>query len=216
MEDDIKRKLLSMFDTKAIEEKKLREKAAIKTEQLSVLSGFISSLEESTDNLKKYSREWIEKVLEQYYSKEDLKELLDKLEIPTLAILMRSQGISIDFNEEENTILETFQSDLQTLYNHEAKKFSEEIVGGVKAVDKRISDLNTLYAKLNAGGTGKDIVKKSEIDYVMKLTTQENTSMDTQIEILGMINRINLQIYKNNLIKLIVESRKDRSYEKNR
>ncbi len=199
MEDDIKRKLLSMFDTKAIEEKKLREKAAIKTEQLSVLSGFISSLEESTDNLKKYSREWIEKVLEQYYSKEDLKELLDKLEIPTLAILMRSQGISIDFNEEENTILETFQSDLQTLYNHEAKKFSEEIVGGVKAVDKRISDLNTLYAKLNAGGTGKDIVKKSEIDYVMKLTTQENTSMDTQIEILGMINRINLQIYKNNL-----------------
>lgn len=199
MEDDIKRKLLSMFDTKAIEEKKLREKAAIKTEQLGVLSGFISSLEESTDNLKKYSREWIEKVLEQYYSKEDLKELLDKLEIPTLAILMRSQGISIDFNEEENTILETFQSDLQTLYNHEAKKFSEEIVGGVKAVDKRISDLNTLYAKLNAGGTGKDIVKKSEIDYVMKLTTQENTSMDTQIEILGMINRINLQIYKNNL-----------------
>ena len=188
-----------MFDTKAIEEKKLREKAAIKTEQLGVLSGFISSLEESTDNLKKYSREWIEKVLEQYYSKEDLKELLDKLEIPTLAILMRSQGISIDFNEEENTILETFQSDLQTLYNHEAKKFSEEIVGGVKAVDKRISDLNTLYAKLNAGGTGKDIVKKSEIDYVMKLTTQENTSMDTQIEILGMINRINLQIYKNNL-----------------
>ncbi len=151
MEDDIKRKLLSMFDTKAIEEKKLREKAAIKTEQLGVLSGFISSLEESTDNLKKYSREWIEKVLEQYYSKEDLKELLDKLEIPTLAILMRSQGISIDFNEEENTILETFQSDLQTLYNHEAKKFSEEIVGGVKAVDKRISDLNTLYAKLNAG-----------------------------------------------------------------
>ncbi len=199
MEDDIKRKLLSMFDAKAIEEKKLREKAAIKTEQLSVLSGFIASLEESTDNLKKYSREWIEKVLEQYYSKEDLKELLDKLEIPTLAILMRSQGISIDFNEEEENILETFQNDLQTLYNHESKKFSEEIVGGVKAVDKRISDLNTLYAKLNAGGTGKDIVKKSEIDYVMQLTTQENTSMDTQIEILGMINRINLQIYKNNL-----------------
>lgn len=199
MEDNIKKQLLSMFDAKALEEKNLREKAAVKTEQLSVLLGFISSLEESTDNLKKYSREWIEKVLNQYYSKEDLKELLDKLEIPTLAILMRSQGISIDFNEEEEVILETFQNDLQTLYAHESKKFSEEVVGGVKAVDKRISDLNTLYAKLNAGGTGKDIVKKSEIDYVMKLTTQENTSMETQIEILGMINRINLQIYKNNL-----------------
>ncbi len=199
MEEEVKRNLLTMFDKKAIEEKNLREKASIKTDQLSLLSGFIASLEESSDNLKKYSREWMEKLLNQYYAKEDLSDLLDKLEIPTLAILMRSQGIDIDFNEEEANILTSFKSDLHTLYEHEAKKFSEEVVGGVKAVDKRIADLNTLYAKLNAGGTGKDIVRKAEIDYVLQLTTQEEASMDEQIEMLGMINRINLQIHKNKI-----------------
>ena len=112
---------------------------------------------------------------------------------------MRAQGIEIEFNEEEMSILTSFQHDLHTLYDHESKKFSEEVVGGVKAVDKRISDLNTLYAKLNAGETGKDIVRKAEIDYVLQLSTQEDASMDTQIEILGMINRINLQIHKNKI-----------------
>lgn len=199
VEENVKRDLLAMFDKKALEEKNLREKASIKTDQLSLLSGFIESLEESADNLKKYSREWLEKLLGQYYAKEDLSDLLDRLEIPTLAILMRSQGIEIDFNEEEANILNSFKSDLHALYEHEAKKFSEEVVGGVKAVDKRIADLNTLYAKLNAGGTGKDIVRKSEIDYVLQLTTQEEASMDEQIEILGMINRINLQIHKNKI-----------------
>lgn len=199
MEENVKRDLLAMFDKKALEEKNLREKASIKTDQLSLLSGFIASLEESSDNLKKYSREWMEKLLSQYYARADLSDLLDKLEIPTLAILMRSQGIEIEFNEEEANILNSFKSDLHALYEHEAKKFSEEVVGGVKAVDKRIADLNTLYAKLNAGGTGKDIVRKSEIDYILQLTTQEEASMDEQIEILGMINRINLQIHKNKI-----------------
>lgn len=198
-EETVKRDLLAMFDKKALEEKNLREKASIKTDQLSLLSGFIASLEASTDNLKKYSRDWLERLLHQYYAKEDLSDLLDRLEIPTLAILMRSQGIEIEFNEEEANILNSFKSDLHALYEHESKKFSEEVVGGVKAVDKRIADLNTLYAKLNAGGTGKDIVRKSEIDYILQLTTQEEASMDEQIEILGMINRINLQIHKNKI-----------------
>ena len=199
MEEEVKRDLLAMFDKKAIEEKNLREKASLKTEQLSLLSGFITSLDESSDNLRKYSRTWMENLLNQYYAKEDLADLLDRLEIPALAILMRAQGIEIEFNEEEMSILTSFQHDLHTLYDHESKKFSEEVVGGVKAVDKRISDLNTLYAKLNAGETGKDIVRKAEIDYVLQLSTQENASMDTQIEILGMINRINLQIHKNKI-----------------
>jgi len=198
MEEEVKRDLLAMFDKKAIEEKNLREKASLKTEQLSLLSGFITSLDESSDNLRKYSRTWMENLLNQYYAKEDLADLLDRLEIPALAILMRAQGIEIEFNEEEMSILTSFQHDLHTLYDHESKKFSEEVVGGVKAVDKRISDLNTLYAKLNAGETGKDIVRKAEIDYVLQLSTQEDASMDTQIEILGMINRINLQIHKIN------------------
>lgn len=198
-EETVKKDLLAMFDKKSIEEKNLREKASIKTDQLSLLSGFIASLEASTDNLKKYSREWMERLLNQYYAKEDLSDLLDRLEIPTLAILMRSQGIEIDFNEEEANILSSFKSDLRILYEHESKKFSEEVVGGVKAIDKRIADLNTLYAKLNAGETGKDIVRKSEIDYILQLTTQEDASMDEQIEILGMINRINLQIHKNKI-----------------
>ncbi len=199
MEEEVKRDLLAMFDKKAIEEKNLREKASLKTEQLSLLSGFITSLDESSDNLRKYSRTWMENLLNQYYAKEDLADLLDRLEIPALAILMRAQGIEIEFNEEEMSILTSFQHDLHTLYDHESKKFSEEVVGGVKAVDKRISDLNTLYAKLNAGETGKDIVRKAEIDYVLQLSTQEDASMDTQIEILGMINRINLQIHKNKI-----------------
>lgn len=199
MEEEVKRDLLAMFDKKAIEEKNLREKASLKTEQLSLLSGFITSLDESSDNLRKYSRAWMENLLNQYYAKEDLSDLLDRLEIPALAILMRAQGIEIEFNEEEMSILTSFQHDLHTLYEHESKKFSEEVVGGVKAVDKRISDLNTLYAKLNAGETGKDIVRKAEIDYVLQLSTQEDASMDTQIEILGMINRINLQIHKNKI-----------------
>lgn len=199
MEEEVKRDLLAMFDKKAIEEKNLREKASLKTEQLSLLSGFITSLDESSDNLRKYSRTWMENLLNQYYAKEDLSDLLDRLEIPALAILMRAQGIEIEFNEEEMSILTSFQHDLHTLYEHESKKFSEEVVGGVKAVDKRISDLNTLYAKLNAGETGKDIVRKAEIDYVLQLSTQEDASMDTQIEILGMINRINLQIHKNKI-----------------
>ena len=199
MEEEVKRDLLAMFDKKAIEEKNLREKARLKTEQLSLLSGFITSLDESSDNLRKYSRTWMENLLNQYYAKEDLADLLDRLEIPALAILMRAQGIEIEFNEEEMSILTSFQHDLHTLYDHESKKFSEEVVGGVKAVDKRISDLNTLYAKLNAGETGKDIVRKAEIDYVLQLSTQEDASMDTQIEILGMINRINLQIHKNKI-----------------
>ena len=199
MEEEVKRDLLAKLNKKAIEEKNLREKASLKTEQLSLLSGFITSLDESSDNLRKYSRTWMENLLNQYYAKEDLADLLDRLEIPALAILMRAQGIEIEFNEEEMSILTSFQHDLHTLYDHESKKFSEEVVGGVKAVDKRISDLNTLYAKLNAGETGKDIVRKAEIDYVLQLSTQEDASMDTQIEILGMINRINLQIHKNKI-----------------
>lgn len=195
--EQIKKDLLTVFEEKMAEEQKIRENAAIKTDELTTLNDFIGTLEESSDNLKQYSREWLENLLVPYYQKSDLEELLDKLEIPLLAISMRTHGISINFNEEEIGILTNFQDDLKSIWNQESRKFEEEVEGGVPAVDKRIADLNTLYSKINAEETGKEVVRTAEIDYVLQLTTQEEATIETQIEILGFINRINLQIYKN-------------------
>lgn len=198
-EEIIKKDLLAIFDEQMAEEKKAREKAIAKTEELNTISGFISSLNESADNLKNYSREWLEKLLKSYYQNKELSELLDRLEIPLLAIMMRMNGISIGLNEEELEILSSFQKDIKNIFERENRKFKEDVVGGVEAIEKRISDLNSLYEKINTGGIGENFVHKSEIDYILRLTAKEDANTDMQIEILGMLNRINLQIHKNKL-----------------
>lgn len=195
MREDLKKDLLNAIKNKISQYNKQKEQILKHSITIDVLSNLVSSLEEKLENLREYPKESLSKILLPYYPAETLKAMLDKLEIARLVLSMQEKGISVEFNEEELNIIIEFLEAIRGVRDNEVKKFEAIAERDIKPLDDKVEQLEIIENKILLGENGDSIINKKEIDEIMQIVIEENSSDDIQLAILRLLNKINILIY---------------------
>lgn len=195
MREDLKKDLLNAIKNKISQYNKQKEQILKHSITIDVLSNLVSSLEEKLENLREYPKESLSKILLPYYPAETLKAMLDKLEIARLVLSMQEKGISVEFNEEELNIIIEFLEAIRGVRDNEVKKFEAIAERDIKPLDDKFEQLEIIENKILLGENGDSIINKKEIDEIMQIVIEENSSDDIQLAILRLLNKINILIY---------------------
>ena len=92
MEEKLKSALINALNSKISELQERRERASVVSKNLEKLSELVTLIEQGFENLKRYDRETLSKILTPYYSTPDLQRELDRLEIVKLVFNLQTHG----------------------------------------------------------------------------------------------------------------------------
>ena len=197
MEDKLKNALLDAIRNR-IEELDYQENQVItRGKNLERLAELVSDFEVGFEKLRDYSREKLEKVLAPYYLENVLKDQLNKLEIVRLVFNIQDKGHDVELNDEEIDIMVNFLEKVRSEKNIESQKYEKISLKNIDQLDAEMESLKAIEKKINLSDKGKEILVSREIDKVMKLAIEEEADEDVQISILCLLNRLNLNISRN-------------------
>ena len=125
MEEKLKSALINALNSKISELQERRERASVVSKNLEKLSELVTLIEQGFENLKRYDRETLSKILTPYYSTSDLQRELDRLEIVKLVFNLQTHGMEVELNEEEINIMVEFLDKIREEKNNEYMKYEK-------------------------------------------------------------------------------------------
>lgn len=194
MEEKLKSALINALNSKISELQERRERASVVSKNLEKLSELVTLIEQGFENLKRYDRETLSKILTPYYSTPDLQRELDRLEIVKLVFNLQTHGMEVELNEEEINIMVEFLDKIREEKNNEYMKYEKIALKNKEQLNEDIKLLKQIHEKVTLGDKGKNIIMGKEIDRIMQLAIEEEADEDTQISVLVLLNKINLGI----------------------
>ena len=197
MEEKLKSALINALNSKISELQERRERASVVSKNLEKLSELVTLIEQGFENLKRYDRETLSKILTPYYSTPDLQRELDTLEIVKLVFNLQTHGMEVELNEEEINIMVEFLDKIREEKNNEYMKYEKIALKNKEQLNEDIKLLKQIHEKVTLGDKGKNIIMGKEIDRIMQLAIEEEADEDTQIAVLVLLNKINLGIGNN-------------------
>jgi hypothetical protein len=197
MEEKLKSALINALNSKISELQERRERASVVSKNLEKLSELVTLIEQGFENLKRYDRETLSKILTPYYSTPDLQRELDRLEIVKLVFNLQTHGMEVELNEEEINIMVEFLDKIREEKNNEYMKYEKIALKNKEQLNEDIKLLKQIHEKVTLGDKGKNIIMGKEIDRIMQLAIEEEADEDTQIAVLVLLNKINLGIGNN-------------------
>ena len=197
MEEKLKSALINALNSKISELQERRERASVVSKNLEKLSELVTLIEQGFENLKRYDRETLSKILTPYYSTPDLQRELDRLEIVKLVFNLQTHGMEVELNEEEINIMVEFLDKIGEEKNNEYMKYEKIALKNKEQLNEDIKLLKQIHEKVTLGDKGKNIIMGKEIDRIMQLAIEEEADEDTQIAVLVLLNKINLGIGNN-------------------
>lgn len=197
MEEKLKSALINALNSKISELHERRERASVVSKNLEKLSELVTLIEQGFENLKRYDRETLSKILTPYYSTPDLQRELDRLEIVKLVFNLQTHGMEVELNEEEINIMVEFLDKIREEKNNEYMKYEKIALKNKEQLNEDIKLLKQIHEKVTLGDKGKNIIMGKEIDRIMQLAIEEEADEDTQIAVLVLLNKINLGIGNN-------------------
>lgn len=197
MEEKLKSALINALNSKISELQERRERASVVSKNLEKLSELVTLIEQGFENLKRYDRETLSKILTPYYSTSDLQRELDRLEIVKLVFNLQTHGMEVELNEEEINIMVEFLDKIREEKNNEYMKYEKIALKNKEQLNEDIKLLKQIHEKVTLGDKGKNIIMGKEIDRIMQLAIEEEADEDTQIAVLVLLNKINLGIGNN-------------------
>lgn len=197
MEEKLKSALINALNSKISELQERRERASVVSKNLEKLSELVTLIEQGFENLKRYDRETLSKILTPYYSTPDLQRELDRLEIVKLVFNLQTHGMEVELNEEEINIMVEFLDKIREEKNNEYMKYEKIALKNKEQLNEDIKLLKQIHEKVTLGDKGKNIIMGKEIDRIMQLAIEEEADEDTQISVLVLLNKINLGIGNN-------------------
>ena len=197
MEEKLKSALINALNSKISELQERRERASVVSKNLEKLSELVTFIEQGFENLKRYDRETLSKILTPYYSTPDLQRELDRLEIVKLVFNLQTHGMEVELNEEEINIMVEFLDKIRKEKNNEYMKYEKIALKNKEQLNEDIKLLKQIHEKVTLGDKGKNIIMGKEIDRIMQLAIEEEADEDTQISVLVLLNKINLGIGNN-------------------
>ena len=197
MEEKLKSALINALNSKISELQERRERASVVSKNLQKLSELVTLIEQGFENLKRYDRETLSKILTPYYSTPDLQRELDRLEIVKLVFNLQTHGMEVELNEEEINIMVEFLDKIREEKNNEYMKYEKIALKNKEQLNEDIKLLKQIHEKVTLGDKGKNIIMGKEIDRIMQLAIEEEADEDTQIAVLVLLNKINLGIGNN-------------------
>lgn len=197
MEEKLKSALINALNSKISELQERRERASVVSKNLEKLSELVTLIEQGFENLKRYDRETLSKILTPYYSTPDLQRELDRLEIVKLVFNLQTHGMEVELNEEEINIMVEFLDKIREEKNNEYMKYEKIALKNKEQLSEDIKLLKQIHEKVTLGDKGKNIIMGKEIDRIMQLAIEEEADEDTQIAVLVLLNKINLGIGNN-------------------
>lgn len=197
MDEKLKKALIDSVHSKINDLQRQKEQVLTKSKNLDKLSELVITLEDGFENLRKFSRETLEKILSPYCAGNALAEELDRLEIVRFVFEVREKGHNVELNEEEIDIMVNFLEKIRSERNIEVQKYERISLKNKEQLEEEIKLLNLIEEKIAMGENGTKIIIGKEIDKIMQLATTEEADEDVQISILCLLNKINLGIDKN-------------------